>query len=714
MPRPSWTLPLRPPAAADTAPGLPTASIALASPPAPGGGGPNDTPIDLLDREWLVTNGLGGYASGTVLGPPTRRHHGVFIPNLAEPPGRYVIVPRLDEAVDGVAGPVALGGVELADRPAAPRDAGPLRSFRLEGATPVWVFEVEGSRIERSLVMPHGRNTVCVRWRLLAGPPKALRVRCFLAGRRQDAELCEADTFEGELGADGHGGMHVRFPASGIEAAFRTFPPGAAFEAQAQVDRSVLLRVERDRGYGHLEHMHSPGHWRFELRADQPAAVLVGLEGEFDAMGLRDAGQGQAMDPDALFAAEAARQAALAAAVADDPVEARLALAADAFIVLPSARRGSGREDQPGLRSIMAGYPWFNDWGRDTMIALEGLTLACGREHEARAILRTFAGSIRDGLIPNLYPEGDREPLYHTVDATLWFFHALDRYLDRTDDASLLDELYPALEDVVAQHRRGTRFGIAVDPEDGLVRAAAEGLQLTWMDAKVHGWVVTPRRGKPVEIQALWFNALRLMAQWARRLGRDDASARSQAHEALAARVHASFNRRYWCAERGHLLDVIDGPDGDDARLRPNQIVALSLRHPVLDLAHGEAVLATVERELLTPCGLRTLARGEPGYRSHYQGDLPARDAAYHQGTVWPWLLGPFVDAWLRVRGRPDEARALLEPLVQEHLGQACVGQISEVFDAEAPHRPGGCIAQAWSVAEVLRAWQRTRKARHG
>jgi predicted glycogen debranching enzyme len=380
-------------------------------------------------------------------------------------------------------------------------------------------------------------------------------------------------------------------------------------------------------------------------------------------------------------------------------------MAADQFIVVPGSRREESllaRAAGEEMRSVMAGYHWFNDWGRDTMISLEGLALCTGRHREAGAILRTFAHYIRDGLLPNLFPEGGREALYHTVDATLWYFHALDRYLAYSRDPDVLRDLYPALQSVIDHHVRGTRFHIGVDPADGLIRAAAEGYQLTWMDAKVGDWVVTPRRGKPVEIQALWYNALRLMDEWSGALGQRDAR-----YADLATQVAASFNARFWSDRLGHLCDVVDGPNGDDASLRPNQVFALSLRHPVLDHAHWRAVVEAIGSRLLTPVGLRTLSADHPDYQRLYEGTLLARDAAYHQGTVWPWLLGHFIDAWLRVHGRRDEARALLEAFPR-HLLEAGVGSISEIFDADPPHRPRGCMAQAWSVAEVLRAWLAT------
>jgi predicted glycogen debranching enzyme len=327
---------------------------------------------------------------------------------------------------------------------------------------------------------------------------------------------------------------------------------------------------------------------------------------------------------------------------------------------------------------VVAGYHWFTDWGRDTMISLEGLTLRTGRAAEGGAILRTFARSVRDGLVPNFFPEGDREGVYHTADATLWFFHALDRYLEASGDRATLHLLLPALADIVEHHLRGTRFGIGVDPGDGLLRQGAEGYQLTWMDAKVGDLVVTPRRGKAVEINALWYHALRLIQRW---MG--DAE-----YGAHAERCRVSFNRRFWHARGGHLYDVVDGPQGDDASFRPNQIFAISLGNPVLDPAHWPSVMEQVERRLVTPVGLRSLAPEEPDYKARYDGDLRARDAAYHQGTVWAWLIGPFLDAWRKLHpGDPRGARRFLEGFVP-HLGEACVGSISEVFDAEPPYTP--------------------------
>ncbi|HKP85174.1 MAG TPA: amylo-alpha-1,6-glucosidase, partial [Blastocatellia bacterium] len=377
-------------------------------------------------------------------------------------------------------------------------------------------------------------------------------------------------------------------------------------------------------------------------------------------------------------------------------------------IITPAGRvedatraRAAGDE----VRTVIAGYHWFTDWGRDTMISLEGLTLATGRTIQARYILRTFAHYIRDGLIPNLFPEGEKEGLYHTADATLWFFHALNRYTEVTGDRTTLRLILPRLIDIINYHLKGTRFGIRVDPKDGLLTQGAEGYQLTWMDAKVEDWVVTPRRGKAVEINALWYNALRLLGRW---LGEEHGEEAARPMAEHAARALASFNERFWYEKGGYLYDVIDGEHGDDPACRPNQIFAISLPYPVLERSRWEPVVEVARTRLLTPVGLRSLAPGEPHYKPNYNGDLRSRDAAYHQGTVWAWLIGPFVDAWLKIH--PEDrvgARRFLEGLLP-HLNDACIGSISEIFDADPPFTPRGCVAQAWSVAEMLRCWIKT------
>jgi predicted glycogen debranching enzyme len=385
-----------------------------------------------------------------------------------------------------------------------------------------------------------------------------------------------------------------------------------------------------------------------------------------------------------------------------------LVLAADQFIISPAGRwEGSARARAGGeeVCSVIAGYPWFTDWGRDTMISLEGLALVTGRQDEARRILRSFASYQKDGLIPNLFPEGDDEGLYHTADASLWFIHAVGRYLESTGDRATLRAVLPQLREIVERHLTGTRFGIGMDHGDGLLRQGAPGYQLTWMDAKVGDWVVTPRRGKAVEINALWYNALRLLAKWCSEEGDGEFARRL---EPWADRAYRSFNERFWYAEGGYLYDVVDGETGDDPSCRPNQIFAIALPYPVLRPERWDPVLAVVRERLLTRVGLRTLSPGDPDYQRTYHGDLRARDAAYHQGTVWPWLIGPWVDAWLaRYPEQKGTARGLLEGLLEELNGQ-CIGTIGEIYDAEEPQVPRGCMSQAWSVAEVLRCWVKT------
>jgi len=388
---------------------------------------------------------------------------------------------------------------------------------------------------------------------------------------------------------------------------------------------------------------------------------------------------------------------------------AEMVLAADQFLIRPSTRVADAATAQAAgddVRSVIAGYHWFTDWGRDTMICLEGLTLTTGRHVEAGYILRTFSRYVRDGLLPNLFPEGKREGLYHTADATLWYFHALDRYLQATGDEHTLHLVLPVFQDIVEHHLQGTRFGIHVDPTDGLLTQGDPHLPLTWMDAKVGDWVVTPRRGKAVEINALWYNALRLLERWCTQTGRTDAAVTLSER---ADRTRAAFNERFWFKQGGYLYDVVDGEQGDDAALRPNQLFAISLDFPVLDPQHWNPVLDKVAEHLLTPFGLRSLSPDHPDYKPTYDGDLRSRDAAYHQGTVWAWLIGPFVDAWLRVHPEDVQRANGFLAAFESHLNTACVGSISEVFDAQAPYLARGCIAQAWSVAEVLRAWAKTK-----
>ncbi len=657
----------------------------------------------LLAREWLVTNGLGGYASSTVYGVSTRRYHGLLIAALPAPLGRVVMLNHLLEEVRLPDGSwVRLGGEE---RPEALElySAGNLREFRLAMGLPVWRYEVEGYVLEKRLFMPHRQNTTYVTYRLLSGEGRLrLRLRPALHFRPHEAPVDEPFELPYTLTVIGE-----RYEITGEPRlpALRLLLLGEnrAFTSVPENLPEFLYRVEEARGYEFTGNLWSPGHFRADLAEGIDAALIASTEGWATI---------QALDPEQALEIERSRRSrllTLADPAAQTGIAAELVLAADEFIITPAGRladaaRAHAEGDE--IRTVIAGYHWFTDWGRDTMISLEGLTLTTGRKREAGYILRTFAHYVRDGLIPNMFPDRSAGGLYHTADATLWFFHAVDRYLEATGDRSTLQRILPKLREIVEHHLRGTRFGIGVDPQDGLLRQGAEGYQLTWMDAKVDGWVVTPRRGKAVEINALWYNALRLLEGWVREeIGEGEAASLAE----QAERARDSFNRRFWYAEGGYLYDVVDAEGGgDDPACRPNQIFAISLRHAVLDQERWEPVLNTVRDRLLTPVGLRSLSRDHPDYRSVYQGDLPARDAAYHQGTVWGWLIGPFVDAWLKVH--PDDrtgARDFLQGFV-DHLDEFGIGSIAEIFDAEAPFVPRGCIAQAWSIAEVLRCWVKT------
>ncbi len=657
----------------------------------------------LLSREWLVTNGLGGYASGTVSGAATRRYHGLLVAALPAPLGRVMMFNHLIEQLrlpDHTL--VHFGGAERAGGHLELHDTGHLREFRLEGGLPVWRYEVAGYVLEKRVFLAHLQNTVYVVYRLLAGEgPVRLKLRPSVHFRSHDASVSELPPEPYTITAVGDRyELFARTPLPCLRIRLRG--QRSAFTIDPHEIPDVLYRVEESRGYDSTGKLWSPGHFRVDLTAHRPAALVASTEGWETIL---------ALDADRALAAEYERRRRLldrAEAPARTGFAGELTLAADEFIIRPAGRvEDAARAHAAGdeIRTVIAGYHWFTDWGRDTMISLEGLTLTTGRHVEAGYILRTFAHTIRDGLIPNLFPEGEKEGLYHTADATLWFFHALARYLAYTADRGTLRLLLPRLCDVIEHHRRGTRFGIGVDPRDGLLRQGVAGYQLTWMDAKVGDWVVTPRRGKAVEINALWYNALRLLEGWLR-AEEDEAAARPVTE--LAERVRRSFNERFWYAGGGYLYDVVDGEQGNDPACRPNQVFAISLDHPVLDRGRWEAVLEVVRQRLLTPVGLRSLAPGHPDYKPRYYGDLRSRDAAYHQGTVWGWLAGPWVDAWLKVH--PDDragARAFLEGFT-DHLGEACIGSLSEIFDAEPPFTPRGCIAQAWTVAEVLRAWVKT------
>ncbi|PYJ10328.1 MAG: glycogen debranching protein [Verrucomicrobia bacterium] len=659
----------------------------------------------LLNREWLVTNGLGGYASGTVSGAVTRKYHGILVSALPAPLGRVVMWNHVSEFLRFDDEVVSLGAEERAGGQLDLHGAEYLREFRLEDGMPVWTYHVRDLMIEKRVLMPHLQNTVHVSYQIAGdGPPPKLELRpAFHFRHHEDAvDLPLAEPYK--LSA-----VNERYE---IVSAKRKFPPlrmrlcgrASGFTIAPTKIHQVVYRTEQARGYAHEGQLWSPGFFQVDM-AEEKTATLIASTEPWDIVDV--------LSPMEVLASERERRARLLAdaePAACEGVAAELVFASDQYVITPAGRaEEAARAHAAGdeVRTIVAGYHWFTDWGRDTMISLEGLTLVTGRCLEAGYILRTFAHYVRDGLIPNMFPDRQKEGLYHTADATLWFFHALGRYLTKSNDHITLRLLLPTLVDIIEHHLRGTRFNIHVDPKDGLLIQGQEGYQLTWMDAKMGDWVVTPRRGKAVEINALWFNALKLLEGWLREMGKADAAVR---YGEQAERARESFNRRFWFAEGRHLYDVVDvdGGSANDPACRPNQLFAISLDHPVLEEARWRAVVDAAERELLTPVGLRSLSPNHPDYKPLYGGDLRSRDGAYHQGTVWAWLIGPFIDAWLKVYPQDvSMARKFLERF-PDSMNENGIGTISEVFDALEPHAAGGCIAQAWSVAEVLRCWVKT------
>ena len=636
-----------------------------------------------VSREWLETNGLGGFASSTIVGLNTRRYHGLMVAATKPPVGRLVLLSKLEETliIDGNAFDLSANRYPGAVHPQGFRY---LKQFRLD-PFPVFTYEVEGVEIEKRVFMVHRKNSTVVQYTMIAGESAdgakncRLELRPLIAFRDYHSTthennainptVTERPSLASVTPYEGLPSLHLAHNASELRVTGDWY-------------RNFEYQVERERGLDFREDLFNPFLLGFDLQPGQRCSVIASTQVHSIA------------DADALLEEEVLRRRNVEnTSPINDKFARGLTAAADQFIVARGDRK-----------SVIAGYHWFSDWGRDTMISLPGLTLPTGNHDLARSILRTFAQHVDRGMLPNRFPDQGERPEYNTVDATLWFFESVRQYLAYTGDLAFVEkELYSVLADIVSWHVRGTRYGIKVD-DTGLLCSGEEGVQLTWMDAKVNDWVVTPRRGKPVEIQALWYNALCLMQGLARRFS-DEADLLS--YRKMAATALESFNRLFWNEETGCLYDVVDGTQ-HDASIRPNQILAVSLPHSMLSPERASAVVAKVQEQLLTPYGLRTLAPGDPQYRERYEGNSLERDGAYHQGTVWPWLLGPFITAYVKVSGDTAEARQQackwLSPL-RVHLAEAGLGQISEIFDGDAPHRPCGCIAQAWSVAEVLRAY---------
>jgi len=630
-------------------------------------------------REWLETNGIGGFASSTIAGLNTRRYHGLLVAAVKPPVARFVLLSKLEETL-------WLGGkrVELSvnQYPGAvyPEGYRLLDSFRLD-PFPVFAHSIDDVVLEKSVFLVQGENTAVVQYKLFGDPAERrieLEVRALVAyrdyhGTSHANPYIHADVTVGDGLAsislyDGLPSLHFAHNAACIDTT-------GCWYYNFEYER------ERERGLDYREDLYAAFTLRFNLAESAMAVVIASTE------------KHRAGEASALEAREIARREIVSRAPVEDVLVKALSAAADQFVV--------ARGDQ---NTVIAGYHWFTDWGRDTMIALPGLTLVTGRFDIARNILRAFARSMDQGMIPNRFPDAGETPEYNTVDATLWMFHAVGEFLRFTGDYDFVrQEMFAPLAESIAWHERGMRYGIYLDA-DGLLHAGVPGVQLTWMDAKIGDWVVTPRTGKPVEIQALWHNALCVMEHLARAFGHPE---KVSHYASLGARARASFEQSFWNERDGCLFDVVDGSGGDRS-IRPNQILAVSLPHALLRGDKARKVVDLVEQELLTPYGLRTLSAKDPNYRGCYSGDLLARDSAYHQGTVWPWLLGPFLTAYVKVHGTGPQvlarANRFLDPL-RDHLSEHGLGQIAEVFDGDPPYAPRGCIAQAWSIAEVLGAY---------
>jgi predicted glycogen debranching enzyme len=635
-----------------------------------------------LDREWLETNGLGGYASSTILGINTRKYHGLLVAAVTPPVERLLMLSHLDETliINGARLEIASNEYEGLIHPDGYRY---LEEVWLD-PYPIFTYVVGGVKLEKSIFMLHGENTTCVTYAIhpLPNGPRVsqvfLEVRPIIGFRGHHALMKEDGSLQNRF--DVLRGSLVLRPLENMPALNISFT-GGRFEQSGCWYRNYHYRREKESGYPWREDLFSPG--RFVFTFEDSDSVWLAFSTQPDRI----------TEVASRQEAEVERRHHLTASPQGlDELAEYLQLAADAFI---TRRGGDGA-------SIIAGYPWFTDWGRDTMISLPGLTLVTGRFQEARSIISTFLEAMKDGLIPNRFPDSSGEAEYNSMDATLWLFEAVRKYYDYTGDSDFIAEILPKLREAIAWHLEGTMYGIKVD-EDGLLAGGQEGTQLTWMDAKVRGKVITARIGKPVEVNALWYNALRIVANLCLEFG---GLAEEGKYDHLARRASENFNKAFWNMSKQCLFDLVTGDHRDEA-VRPNQVLAISLTYPVLETSRWSRVLQVVERELLTPFGLRSLSPTHPDYRGTYAGDLETRDHAYHQGTIWPWLLGPYITAYVKTHGKNEATRAycrsLLDPFLR-HLKDAGLGTISEIFDGDPPHRPNGCIAQAWSVAELLRA----------
>ena len=640
-------------------------------------------------REWLVTNGIGGFASGTVSGNLTRRYHGLLLAALHPPVGRTQMVAKFDETAryNGTDYPLSTnrwvsGAVE-------PPGYLNIESFQLEGTTPVWRFAIGDALLEKRIWMQQGENTTFVQYSLIRASG-VVELECkALVNYRDYHSTTHAGNWQMQVDSIAHG---IKVTAFDGATPFYLLSREASIETRHDWHRDCFLPLEKYRGLDASEDHLLAGVFRLRLQQGQSATIVLSTNQDADLDGARALEARRQLEESLLATWEKTNTL-----ISSTPgwIE-QLVLSANQFIVkreLP---------EDPDARSIIAGYHWFGDWGRDTMIALPGLLITTGHFEIARTVLLAFVRYIDRGMLPNNFPDAGGTPEYNTVDAALWYFEAVRQYFEATQDTKTIVMLFPVLSEIIEAHLHGTRYNIHADESDGLLYAGEEGVQLTWMDARVGSKVITPRIGKPIEINALWYNALRTMATLAPIAGKA-----AEPFLNLADKVKASFSK-FWDESQGYCYDVIDAPGiGNDSSLRPNQIFAVSLPESPLSPSQQKSVVDVCARRLLTSHGLRSLAMGVSEYDGHYGGSPQHRDGIYHQGTVWGWLIGPFVLAHLRVYGNPEMARRFLEPMGKQ-ITTAGLGTLSEIFDGDAPFHPRGCIAQAWTVGEVLRSWRAT------
>jgi predicted glycogen debranching enzyme len=629
----------------------------------------------LAAAEWLETNGLGGWAASSISGAHSRRYHGLLVASISPPTERVVLLSKLDETIISNGGRTELGSNIYQGNTVHPKGYQYIESFS-RGFFPQWDYKVENIRLRKTIGMVHHENTVLVKYEVIEAPSSfQLELLPLIAARAYHA-LNKA-------------GSHIHWEASFENNIFHTRPdgvlelyisaPGARYQHSPRWFYDFHYKTELYRGLDHAEDLFNHGTFTVTLKEGDTFYMIIST------------GDPRDRSAEELFSKELQRKRALLKSKPEVKIVEQLVLAADQFIV----NRGQD------LKTIIAGYHWFTDWGRDTMISLPGLCLSTERFEDAKKILRAFAGSVSQGMLPNRFQDNGEAPEYNNVDGTLWYFIAIQKYLEETGDREfVLNELLPVLKEIIDWHFKGTRYNIHV-ADNGLLHAGEQGQQLTWMDARIGTWVVTPRMGFPVEIQALWYNAQRIFSHLLEMNG--------QKEDAMLVNISAdktknSFLDKFWIEKKEYLYDVVDSSGLGDASLRPNQIFAISLPFPLLELEKAKKVLELVKRELLTPVGLRSLAANDMHYISVYGGDAWHRDSAYHEGTVWSWLLGPFIDAVMKTEGKKGLpiAKKIIEDFLY-HLGEGCIGNVSEIFDAEPPHHPRGCIAQAWSVGEILR-----------